>query len=44
MEKGVKMRKIKTRIIQIKIKKRIIKDDTRAGAMFCFKNCEVNIN
>jgi len=33
-----------TKKIQIKIKKRIVKDDTRIGAMYCFKNCSVNIN
>ena len=30
--------------ITIKIKKRMVKDNTRVGAMFCFKNCEVNVN
>ena len=33
-----------TKKIQIKIKKRIVEDDTRIGAMYCFKNCSVNIN
>jgi len=28
--------------IQIKIKKRTVKDNTRVGALYCFKNCEVN--
>ena len=30
--------------VSIKIKKRKVKDDTRIGAMYCFKNCSVNQN
>jgi len=30
--------------ITIKIKKRKVKNDTRIGAMYCFKNCAVNQN
>ena len=30
--------------IKIKINKKLIKDNTRVGAMYCFKNCVVNIN
>ncbi len=29
---------------KIKLKKRIVEDDTRIGAMYCFKNCSVNVN
>ena len=33
-----------TKKIQVKIKKRIVKDDDlRIGAMYCFKNCSVNV-
>ena len=40
--KGQKMKNNKK--IQIKIKKRKVKDNTRVGAMYCFKNCVVNVN
>ncbi len=30
--------------ISVKIKKRTLKNDTRVGAMYCFKNCAVNQN
>jgi hypothetical protein len=30
-------------MIKIKINKKIIKDNARIGAMYCFKNCVVNV-
>jgi len=30
--------------IVFKIIKKTVKDNTRVGSMYCFKNCEVNAN
>ena len=30
--------------ITFKVVKKAIKDNTRVGAMYCFKSCEVNAN